>query len=168
MTSQNLRIGFSTVTNSIVSRFVRWLTKSKCSHAFFVYYDEDFEADIVMEASDVGFRDIPLAVFAKQNTIVALITPKVNIDAGFKWVALNYLGTGFNYSGLLGNIFVLMGRWLKRKWNNPWDKPGSVFCSEVVVVAMQYKDNPTIYPGVGLLTPKNTNPADLLAFMEQP
>jgi len=159
--SLNIRIGFTTVTNSWISRLVRWATKSQCSHVIFVYYDQDWQVDMVLEASDVGFREIPLSVFEKKNTIVALLEPKVCIDEGLKFVALNYLGTMFDYTGLLGHGPILLGRWFKRKWHNPWNTPSSMFCSEAVVVAMQKAG----YPGADKLTPEDTSPQDLLAFM---
>lgn len=161
MSSLNIRIGFSTVTNSLVSRLVRWLTKSRCSHAFFVYFDEDWQTDMVMEASDAGFREIPLATFQKQNTIVAMIAPLMPLDEGLKFVALTYLGTAFDYTGLLGIGPTLLGRWLKRKWHNPWNTAAAVFCSEAVVVAMKR----VWYPGAASLIPSDTSPSDLLRFM---
>jgi len=163
MNNLNIRIGFTTVTNSLVSRLVRWLTKSECSHAIFVYHDDDWDADMVLEASDVGFREIPLSNFLKKNTLVRILEPKVALEEGLKYVALTYLGTTFDYSGLLGNGPILLGRWLKRKWNNPWNTSDAVFCSEAVVVAMQKVK----YPGAETLVPMNTSPQDLLTFMEK-
>lgn len=157
----NIRIGFSTVNNSPISWLVRKITGSKCSHAFFVYYDEDLETDIVMEASDVGFRNIPLSRFMQANNVVAILAPKSPIDVGFKYVALTYLGTAFDYTGLLGNGPILLGRWLKRKWHNPWNSPKSVFCSESGVIALQ-KSN---VAGANTLVAADTNPQDLLDFM---
>lgn len=174
MNDLNIRIGFTTVTNSIVSRLVRWITNSKCSHAIFVYFDADWGVDMVLEASEVGFREIPLSVFEQQNTVVALLKPKVPMEAGLKHVALTYLGTSFDYSGLLGNGPIIFGRWLKRKWNNPWNTARSVFCSEAVVVAMQHcstlETGGTVglYPGATELVPENTSPQDLMTFMERP
>jgi hypothetical protein len=163
MTNLNIRIGFTTDTNSLVSRLVRWLTRSECSHAIFIYFDQDWGVDMVLEASDVGFREIPLSNFLKKNTLVRTCVPKVPLEEGLKYVALTYLGTTFDYTGLLGNGPILLGRWLKRKWNNPWNTPGSVFCSEAVVVAMQQVE----YPGAETLVPMNTSPQDLLEFMEK-
>ena len=162
MTDNTIRIGFTTQIKSPVSWLVRKLTKSQCSHAIFVYFDKDWQTDMVMEAADVGFRLISLEKFKKSNEIIALIAPPVDIDVGFKYVGLEYLGTMFDYFGLLGNGPILLGRWLKRKWHNPWNSPKSLFCSEAVVVALQKSG----VPGADVLVPQDTTPQDLMDFMQ--
>lgn len=131
-------IGFSTPkTFNPVSWLVRTVTGSKVSHAFFVYDDVDFGMQMVMEAHELGFRLTPFEHFKKKNKLVALFTPVKPIDIGLKFVAQRYLGTMYDYGGLIGETVVMLGRWLKRKWKNPLRGSKNVFCSEAVCIAMQ-------------------------------
>lgn len=159
------RIGVSTPRGfAPFSQLVMKLTKSTASHAFFVYFDEDWGCDMVMDAHEEGFRLLPLTRFEQKNIIVATFHPAVSIEVGVKFVALEYLGTVFDFSGLLGTAFVLVGRWLKRKWNNPLQAAASVFCSEAAVIALQKSG----YPGAEKLVPQDTTPQDLLQFFQVP
>lgn len=155
------RIGFSTPKKfNPVSWLVRKLTGSVCSHAFFIYWDLDYEADIVMEAHELGFRHVPLDHFSRQNDIVASFTPRLDISPGLKFVALEYLGGPYDWGGLIGSAIVLLGRWLRKKWDNPLASAKAVFCSEAVVIALQKAG----YPGAEALVPRDTSPQDLLVF----
>lgn len=132
------RIGFSTPKRfNPVSWLVRTITGSKVSHAFFVYHDVDFDMDMVMEAHELGFRLTPFERFKKKNQIVGLYVPKQSVDVGLKYVAQQYLGTVYDYGGLIGEFVVMLGRWLKRKWKNPLRGSKNVFCSEAICIAMQ-------------------------------
>jgi len=143
-------IGFSTPIHfNPVSWLVRKFTGSTASHAFFVYRDLDFDMDMVMEAHELGFRLTPFDHFKKKNKLVGLYLPVKPIDAGIKYVAQRYLGTMYDYKGLVGGILVMVGRWLHRKWRNPMRGAKNVFCSEAIVIAMQkspgyeaFKDDP--------------------------
>ena len=156
------RVGFSTQPKNIFSRMIRWFTKAPCSHAFLVYYDHDFEQDYVMEATEGGFRIVPLNKFVLKNHIVAIIQPKFPIDAGLKEAA-TWLGEHYDYLGLIGMTVVAVGRWLKRKWNNPLASPRSMFCSEAVTRVLKNVN----YPGMVTFEPSTTEPADLLEFFKK-
>jgi hypothetical protein len=133
-----VRVGFSTPKMfNPVSWVVRKITGSKASHAWFLYYDEDWELSIVMEAHEFGFRLIPYSRFRNDNHVVGLFLPKVPIDVGLKYVAHRYLGSTYDYLGLMGQIVVQLGRRLKRRWKNPFRGSKNVFCSEAVCIAMQ-------------------------------
>lgn len=158
-----MKIGFSTPKHfNPVSWLVRKLTGSTASHAFFIYHDLDWDEDWVMEAHELGFRDEPLRLFEKKNEIVASFVPKQSIAVGMRYVAKNYIGTAYDFGGLLGSAFLLLGRWLKRKWHNPLNSSKSVFCSEAVVIALQKSD----YPGADGLVAYDTTPQDLLNFFK--
>lgn len=157
----NTRIGFSTPKSfNPVSWLVRKVSGSVASHAFFIYFDQDWGADMVLEAHELGFRLIPFAHFEKKNEIVATFKPRSPIEAGLQHVALEYLGTAYDYGGLFGGAFLLLGRWLKRKWHNPLENARHVFCSEAVVIALQK----SAYLGASELEARDTTPQDLLEF----
>lgn len=157
------QIGFSTPKFfNPVSWLVRKFTKSRASHAFFVYHDVDFDMPMVMEAHELGFRLTPFEHFSKHNKIVKLVTPKNPIDVGLRIIASRYLGSMYDYAGLIGMAIVLLGRWLHRKWRNPFRGSRYVFCSESVIMAM--KTSPG-YERVDL--DNDSSPEDLLEFFER-
>ena len=157
------RVGFSTPKYfNPVSWLVRKLTGSRASHAFFVYHDSDFDMDMVMEAHELGFRLTPFEHFQKHNSVVKLVVPQNPIDLGLRIVAHRYLGTMYDYAGLIGMSVVMIGRWLKRKWSNPFRGSKSVYCSESVILAMKKS------PGYEKLDlDSDSSPQDLLNYFEK-
>jgi hypothetical protein len=155
-----IRIGFSTVTSNLVSRIIRWFSRSKASHAWLLVSDETFGLELVMEASEMGFRLVPFESFKKKNTIVALFDPVVPLESGVKEAA-TWLGESYDFLGLFGALFVILGRWLKRKWKNPFHSSKSMFCSEAVVRVLQS----VAYPGTEGMNPDSVTPQDLLDLL---
>jgi len=156
-------IGFSTPKNfNPVSWVVRKFTGSKVSHAFFVYQDEELEMRMVMEAHELGFRLTPYDHFVKKNQIIGLFTPTKPIEVGLRYVAKRYLGTVYDYPGLFGSVVVIAGRWLHRKWRNPFRSSRNVFCSEAVYIALQKS------PGYECLTddPDSVDPQLMMQYLE--
>jgi len=161
--SNSTRVGFSTPNwFNPVSWLVRTVTGSKASHAFFVYHDNDFDLDMVMEAHELGFRLTPLKHFQKWNKIVKLVAPKHSIDVGLKHIARRYLGSEYDFAGLFGMTWVMIGRFLKRKWKNPWRGSRNVFCSESVILAMKMSPG---YETVDLVA--DSSPQDLYDWFEK-
>lgn len=157
------RIGFSTPKHfNPVSWLVRKFTGSTASHAFFVYHDVDFDMEMVLEAHELGFRLTPFKRFLVKNKLVGLYVPKTSIDEGLKYVAQRYLGTGYDYGGLLGQIAVQLGRWLKRKWKNPLRGATNVFCSEAVCIAMQHSSGYENFQE----DPDSVDPQTLMQYFE--
>lgn len=133
-----VRVGFSTPKRfNPISWIVRKMTGSKCSHAWFLYYDKDFEMQMVMEAHEIGFRLLPFDHFKKKNSIVNLFVPRVPIDVGLKVVAQRYLDTHYDYAGLIGMAIVALGKIFKKAWKNPFRSTTHVFCSEAMAIAMK-------------------------------
>lgn len=155
-----VRIGFST-TDAWLSRFIRWVTGSKVSHAFLVYRDVDFERVMVMEAVGAGFRIVPLDKFAKHNRIVGIVTPHHPIDEGLK-TAVDWLGEGYDAGGIVGMAILLAARALRRRTRgarNFLANRRALFCSEAVARACRA----CAYPGFDR-DPETTTPQDLYAF----
>lgn len=158
--SSNTRIGFSTPKKfNPVSWLVKQTSRSTVSHCFFVYHDRDWDSDMVMEAHELGFRLIPLAHFEKQNEIIASFVPVVPVDDGVKFVALEYLGSAYDFAG---GFLLLLWRWFGRKWRNPMINAKAIVCSEAVVIALQRVG----YPGAAGLTQNDVMPQDLLEFFK--
>jgi hypothetical protein len=160
--SNVVSIGFSTPKSfNPVSWIIRKLTKSRASHTWFLYYDADFEMWMVMEAHELGFRLIPFERFRNRNEVVAIFTTKTSLSDGLKWAA-KWLGTAYDFGGLIGMAWVVLGRILKRRWRNPLQNSHAMFCSEMALTVLQLS-------GVGwskLAEPHETSPQDLLDMFE--
>lgn len=156
-------VGFSTRPRNVVSRLVRWITGSKASHAWLTFEDTFFGLPMVMEATETGFRILPLANFkAEGNEIIAIVEPPYPLDDGLR-AAVHWVGDGYDFAGLFGAVVVVIGRWFRRKWRNPLDSSRSMFCSEAVVRVLQAAK----YPGVEGFDPSATTPQDLLDFFSK-
>jgi len=155
----NDRIGFST-TKKWLSRLIRWFTKAPVSHSWILYFDVDFAQEMVLEATLEGVRIIPYEVFKQHNIIVKTFIPEIPLKQGFAKVG-EKLGTLYDFAGLLGMLWVLLGRWFKRKFRNPWDNPQALFCSEFVAQVLRW----SYYPGTEYWVPENMTPADLYQFL---
>lgn len=140
------------------------VTKAEVSHTAFLYWDESFQLEMVMEASDVGFRIIPLEKFKKDNIIIAIITPKIDIEKGFLQQTVNWLGDFYDYWGLIGFLWVSLGKKLKRRWGNPLSSKKEVVCAESVIRVLKAAS----YPGVEALDSEATNPQELYEFLKRP
>lgn len=160
---ENVRVGFSTPKRfNPISWLVRKVTGSRCSHAWFLYYSDTFDMEMVAEAHELGFRLQPYERFLEDNIVVAVITPKFPIDNGLKCVVREYLTTGYNWGGLLGMAIVALGRKLKKRWNNPLRSPKHVFCSEAVYRAMKWSKG---YESIDE-DPESVDPEELMKHLE--
>ena len=156
-------IGFSTPRHfNPVSWLVRQFTKSEASHCFFLYWDDDFECDMVIEAHELGFRLITWKRFVKKNRIVALVEPAHSLDKGFARLG-EWVGSAYDFGGLIGQAVVQFGRFLQRKWRNPFRSSGSMFCSESIARCMQWAE----HPDSKQFSPKETTPQDLLNYYRE-
>lgn len=153
-----IRIGFSTSTG-LVSRAIRAFTRAKVSHCFLIVDDSFFGVTLVMEAQRNGFVLVPFKGYAESHQVIAVMEPLFPLDTGVK-LSAEWLGTRYDYLGVVGMALVIAGRWLGRKVRNPLVSSHAVFCSEVlarVAIASEY-------PGSGALDPDDVSPAELLAF----
>jgi hypothetical protein len=151
-------IGFST-TKAWVSRIIRWFTGAAVSHAWLLYYDVDFGQTMVLEATLEGVRIIPYEAFKRHNLIVRVFTPRHSLKPGLI-KAGDTLGEHYDFTGLLGMLWVLFGRWLRRKWRNPWIETHAMFCSEFVAQVLQW----AAYPDTEHWIPAEMTPEDLYEF----
>jgi len=158
------RIGFSTSKTSWISCIIRWFTRSTVSHCFLVYYDAEWKRDMIMESEGGLGGSVRIVRFNPDNPdIVNLFTPRHDIEHGMQQMA-EKLGELYDYGGLFGMAWVMVGRWLKRKWKNPWNSSKALWCSELVAEVM--KDSG--YPGSGVFEDATvTSPEDLYEFFLQ-
>jgi hypothetical protein len=155
-------VGFSTPKRwNFLSWAIRRITGSKASHAWLLVDDPVFRLRMVMESHTTGFRLVPLTEFAKTNEVVALAVPQVDLSDGVAEAGA-WLGSRYDFTGLLGMCVVLAGRWLHQKWKNPVQSARSMFCSEAVVRVLQAAR----YPHADAIDPDDTSPQDLLALLQ--
>lgn len=155
-----IKVGFSTHHHNILSSTIRFFTKSEVSHTWLLVDDPLFKRPMVLEATETGIVLTPFDRFATKNDVVCILDPKHPLDSGMSEAGA-WLGERYDFLGLVGTAFVLLGRWLKRKWKNPLSSSHAMFCSEFVVNVMQAAQ----YPGAENLVPTGTTPQDLLDFL---
>lgn len=154
-----VRIGFSK-TNHWLSRAIRFVTRSPVSHVFFIFFDPTLGDVFVLEAANTGMVVTPLALFKSKNEIVKVVFPEPPIPNTIKFLGTR-LGTKYDYSGLLGSLWVQIGHWFKQRWHNPLASSKALFCSEAVVEALQSVD----YPKTRGLDASATTPKDLYEIL---
>lgn len=154
-------VGFST-TNMWLSRFIRWLTKSKVSHTWLTFTDATLQRQMVMEASFWGFRVVTMAEFKKDSTVIAIIPPKVPLDTATV-AAADWLGDYYDFEGLVGaGVVSFWYTWFKRRIKSPFHSGTALFCSESVVKVLQTAN----YPGAAALDALAITPEQLLEFLQ--
>jgi hypothetical protein len=157
-----VQVGFSYKSGNPLSWLIRKVTGSTCSHAWLLITDPYFGEPVVLQASLEGFTLDSYARFCTKNTVVAVVNPVIPLDAALHtaWPAL---GTPYDYLGLFGMSWVMLGRALRRNWKNPLSSSSEMFCSEAVVEQVLA---PAGYPGVASLgLPQDINPQALLSFL---
>jgi hypothetical protein len=116
----SIRIGFSTRRKNPVSRVIRWVSKSRFSHAWIVYYHPIYHCDVVVEADAHGIVELSYGRFRSMNDDVLEMLPPddVSLDHGMTGLGPT-LGTPYDYGSLIGRAWVYLGKWLGRKVRNP-------------------------------------------------
>ncbi len=153
-----ITIGFST-TDLFISRFIRWITDSACSHAFIAFTDHALNMRMVMQAESWGFELRPWKRWLKNNTLVAEFEPVAgDLEEALLYLA-NSLGTKFDYrSALYIGLRSKFRLWKKSRFTlNPNFSPTKLTCAEAVTRFLQRGG----YRAVAGLNPEITGP-DLL------
>ena len=155
-----VKIGFSTARNNPASFLIRAISGSKASHAWLLLNVEPFGQEFVFEASEYGVRLVPWGAFRRNNRIVAVIEPQIPLDPAMVKAGA-FLGAYYDFKGLVGMAFVIVGRWFKRKWRNPLHSARAMWCSELVARVLKWAN----HPGTDELSPTRTSPQDLLDLL---
>lgn len=145
---------------SFVSWCIRKMTKSRVSHCSVAFFDETLDRIMVLEATKDGFRVVTDDAFEEKNHVLYSVQPYHSLKDGLR-AAVRWLGTHYDYAGLLGMSVVLLGRALKRRWRNPFRSSRQQFCSEAVVRVLQASK----YPRSETLSPDDCDPQKLLSFL---
>lgn len=150
-------IGFST-TNMALSKLIRWVTKAPCSHTFIIF--DWLGSKWVLEAGFFGVVAMPYERFTKNNIIVSVVDlPGIELDS-LKPV-LEEMGEAYDFGGLIGGFFPVMGTWFKKKWSNPWDNTKALFCSELVAGWLKLLN----FEGFQDINPPETTPKQIWGIL---
>jgi hypothetical protein len=158
MNNLTIRVGFS-ASGALISRIIRFFTHARVSHTFLIV-DDPLLGIVVIEAAWAGYRVTTFKRFQAKNTIVQIVTPTCSLAVGLHDAAED-LGERYDFAGLFGMVFVLLGRWLHRQWKNPLASPRALFCSEINTIVLQKSG----YPDANTLIARDTSPQDLLEFL---
>lgn len=155
----NITVGFST-TNSVISKIIRYATKSPCSHAWFCYDDVVVGTRIpirkIAQAEWFGYETRPRWRWEKENQLVAefeLIGPDPAPAVAF--MLQQYLGSKYDYkAAFLTGMWRLLFRSLRSKLNDPV----KLMCSEGVIRLLGCAG----YSAVCNLEPDMSSPKDVM------
>lgn len=157
-----IAIGFSVRPRNILSRMIRWVTKSTCSHTWLLIRENQlFGNEFVLEATEVGVRLIPYSIFkARGNKVVSLIDIDHDIQRGLREMS-KAMGARYDFTGLFGMLVVYLGRVFRKRWKNPVRGSDAMFCSEFVLRVMQAAN----YGPVSGMDPDSVSPDDLMQVL---
>lgn len=156
-----IAIGFSTQKWNPISALMRLITGSRASHVWVLA--NLFGVPCVIEASEKGFLpSMTFEKFSKKNEVIALIPIAQSLDVGLRWAAKNF-GDAYDYTGLFGMVWVMLGRFFHRRWKNPIDSRKALFCSEAITKVLCVSS----FPGADRLVAEETTPEQLLRLLER-
>lgn len=146
---------FSTTTG-ILSKVIRWFTKSQASHV--AIGTEMHGVPVVIESTLGGVRIYPRKRWLKANRLVAEYAFGPNVEADMRY-AIECVGDRYDYMGLIGQFFVVVARWIGRRIKNPFNSPKAMFCSEFV---LRFNRDGVIPEWAGLVDDGTVTPNDFL------
>jgi hypothetical protein len=152
-----ITIGFST-TNKLISRFIRWITGAKVSHAWIGFNDDTLGQRMVMQAERWGYEIRPWARWLTQNTWMAEFElSQEPATASLQFIA-TFLGSDYDFKSA---ILLGLKRWFRRWFKSPTQSPTKIMCSEGVIRFLQYSQ----YEFAAKLDPESTSPGELLSVV---
>ena len=155
----SINVCFST-TDSIISRVVRWFTRSEVSHCYITYMDQTLRRVMIMEVHWKGFILVPWdAKTLKGRKLVARYS--INVPVEDQLEALHrltfYLGVGYDYF----NLIPMALRRIRAQFQNPFNSEGRIICSESVVHFLNDCG------AAKLLHPHSWTPEDLYSYVKK-
>lgn len=96
-------IGFSTKPDNILSKGIRWITRSQASHTFIFLTNK-----VILEATFFGIKAYSWEKFKEKNKIIGIFQIKRDewlLEEGL-YKAINRLGEPYDITNLLGQVLV--------------------------------------------------------------
>jgi len=123
-----IALGFSR-TNTLVSKSIRWFTKSQVSHVYIRVYDLTFKTYFILH-SDMPGVVIDLAErFDMENTVLEeYIISDPRLDEAIR-KNLWHLGKKYDYLKIVNLAWaIILKRWFVRKIKDPIVSPKALIC----------------------------------------
>ena len=154
------KIGFS-CSNSLISKLIRKVTKGETSHCFIMFNMEgsNYDPALIFESGSKGPTFVEFSEFIKSDRIVAMFDSKVDLMEGIEAYS-QYLGKDYDFSGLIGGLFVMLGRAFGKVWRNPLNT-NKLTCIELTLGILTKAK----YPGIEEFSKRCETPQDLLDFL---
>ena len=152
--NQSINIAFST-TNSLLSRAIRWFTRSEVSHAIITFRDDTLGKVFVMEANGRGFMLVPWSKWRTHNTMIARyrvgVEPELQLESLRSLAEM--LGAEYDYKSL----FAFLLRRFSSRMKNPLDSSNKLICSEAVAKFLYgtLHDDMKVFSDYGTWTPED-------------
>jgi hypothetical protein len=160
-----IRIGVSTPKRwNPLSPLLRRIMGTPYSHIWLLLDDALFDVDMVLGTETHGFQLIPYERFVKGQNVIKVFDPdpSYRLDIGLRAVA-PLIGEPYDDVGLIGMAWVMLGRWLKRKFRNPLASAHALFCSESVAMVLVK----SAVPEAAALIPARATPRDVVDVLEK-
>ena len=148
-----ITIVFST-SGGVLSWLIRKFQRSDISHC--AIGTQMHGVAVVIEDTAGGVRIYPRARWEQGKKVVREYAFVPDMESGLH-AAIQRVGDKYDYIGLVGMLWVMLGRWLRKKWRNPLARADSAWCSEFVV----RMDPDHKIPEWDGLDPETTTPKDL-------
>lgn len=132
-------IGFSTQKKNLLSKLIRWFSKSDFSHTWPVYDHELYGTRIVVDADIKGVSEVRADRYLAKVDDEIILVPPEGVDLARGMAALSEdLARPYGVLNLIGHGIVLIYRRFGRRIRNPfknWKKPACVEVSYRLVQA---------------------------------
>lgn len=144
-------------TRGVLSRLIRWATNSAASH---VAIGVDLAGVPLLLQADIGGVQTTLRErFIQRGHVVVAEYECATLPPIALAGAVSCIGEHYDYVGLLGYAFVMLGRHFGRKVRNPLASSKATVCSEFVLSLDPRGEH---VPDWATLAADRTSPEDLL------
>jgi len=154
MSRHAITLIFSTASG-IISWLIRKLQGADISHC--AIGTSMHGVPVVIEDTVGGVRIYPRARWEKSHKLVREFEFIPNMEDGLRH-SIGHVGDAYDYAGLFGYVWVLLGRWLRKKWKNPFARANSAVCSEFI---LEMDPERKLVPEWEGLDPSSVTPRDL-------
>jgi hypothetical protein len=129
-------IGFSS-TDAIISRIIKWFTRSKASHAYVLF--EVAGEQLVIHSTEKGINCDCYRKFVKENKIVAEYKLLIDKDSDRRALAqaICMLDKPYDFLSVLGFGWVIFNRVIGRRIKNPFPNRSAYHCSEFALTMLR-------------------------------
>lgn len=145
----------------LLSKVIRFFTKAKYSHCWFSF--EHNGKTYLWQADMGGVQIDPADKFFPEWINITWVPLKQPVSLEPAW---DYLADNYGYAVLFGDLWVILGRWFKQKWRNPFHSAHALVCSQFVLDVL--RDPRNSYPGLQDLDESGVQPADLYDALTKP